>query len=1155
MKFKKLLCCVLALAMVLGTMGITTFAEGEVETISVSTAENLATALTKNEANIAVILEDNIDLPITSLGSITAGSGEYKLGGENTQEITIDLNQKTLNVTTTYWSALGSVNPDATITVKNGTMVSTGNSATTWNANDLRFCNCNWVFEDVTFNKEVALDNAGKLTTMNDVTINGTGDYYALWITAEGQTVNIDGLVINTEGRGIKIDEQYVDAENTVQVALAVSNSTFKTAKKAAIVVKSVAGADISTENVDISNVVADSTNLVWVDEDSNEYYNKVQVSGGTVAAEGVDTAPIEVASKDELNKAISDAKNGQTIKLTANIEADQIIIEKAVTLDLGGNALTTTSGWGGLLLKGGASLVNGNLSHTGNTAAIKLWDAREISDVTITVAFTEGKTKGGIVIQSDSVGVDVIKNVTISGDGLTNGIETYNCGKAAELVIGSMNKVTIDAVGTAMNISAPCGTATDCTFSGDVTGIELWIKGTYSATLELVDCDVAGGSKAVYVHDEFNSNPDIENIGTLSLTVDEETTFESENGSVFTMTIARAENVNIDEQLLAYAVAENGKSKYSSFADALADAKDGDTISLIYNEGDAPIAMNGALYGNKTVSITGDAVVDWSKGWLFVGRGGEGNGKLIFDNANLTSTEASLKNGTYGIHVSMEEYGASNKADGEVVFKNSNIDLSYLMNKNNVTVDGGNLTVWYGFAVGARPASETNNVQRAAELKLSNNAVVEVKNHNGMGIGYESNGIANIDAGSTLKISAASLAVAANSTVNSKGNIIGLLDVADGATMNFTDGFYTEDPSAYCAEGYEVDKSEVEGYAYTVVPKAAQKINVVFENGKNEGEYILKLKSADEKEIYEFVSAELTFKNNSESLGDAIGTLPFEFVENTNIDVEKSLEDANTYAFALKNPANRITATEIELGTIKFTSQGTPALAVTAGTVVATRYNTNLPKYYSTDAELNGEGLTLDISATLDGTPVPDTTRDVAVKIEYNLGLVGGVWADDEIEVTLVDKFGDEVTATKVSNGLFTFEDVATGRIEVKLSAPGFRTYTYDAILYETEEENNPLVLNFWNNVKTGEDEDPLKKIDDSNAIEKEMAHNFVVGDIVMDFIVDRYDLAAVTSYYGMYNITERTNASEKYLKYDLNRDGNIDIIDVHYVLHTFGN
>ena len=315
MKLKKLLASILAAAMVLSTMGITTFAEGEVETISVSTAENLATALTKNEANIAVILEDNIDLPITSLGSITAGSGEYKLGGENTQEITIDLNQKTLNVTTTYWSALGSVNPDATITVKNGTMVSTGNSATTWNANDLRFCNCNWVFEDVTFNKEVALDNAGKSTTMNNVTINGTGDYYALWITAEGQTVNIDGLVINTEGRGIKIDEQYVDAE---KVALAVSNSTFKTAKKAAIVVKSVAGADIKVDNVDISGVAADRNNLVWIDEDCIASYDTVDLTGGSIGIESNlnAVALIGTTTYTDLATAMKAAKDGDVVDL-----------------------------------------------------------------------------------------------------------------------------------------------------------------------------------------------------------------------------------------------------------------------------------------------------------------------------------------------------------------------------------------------------------------------------------------------------------------------------------------------------------------------------------------------------------------------------------------------------------------------------------------------------------------------------------------------------------------------------------------------------------------------------------------------------------------------------------------------------------------------
>lgn len=1144
MKLKKLLASILCVAMVLSTMGITTFAEGEVETISVSTAENLATALTKNEANIAVILEDNIDLPITSLGSITAGSGEYKLGGENTQEITIDLNQKTLNVTTTYWSALGSVNPDATITVKNGTMVSTGNSATTWNANDLRFCNCNWVFEDVTFNKEVALDNAGKLTTMNDVTINGTGDYYALWITAEGQTVNIDGLVINTEGRGIKIDEQYVDAENTVQVALAVSNSTFKTAKKAAIVVKSVAGADIVASNNNIENVNADTTNLVCVDSDLPASYPKVKVT--------IDGEPVAPYLEDA-GTGVACIGNSYYMTLTNALDAAQggDIVDL-----LGGTIVLKDTGVTTVPINKNITITNGTFDITGFVAAhinsiFDIYGGAEVTFEDVDFTGSNYSSSYGVIYAHETSKVtlkncdfnleneiDAVTGAVLKGNDYANDkFVVNNCDFTLSDTSRVFALMTIDMNGGSINATHEpiseehafrdvYGTIDDATISFD--NFQNGIKNTKNAALTFTNSTVSSTNMAEY---------DLQLAGGATV-----------SGVAFDKTNCKAV---VSPAITTFA---NGTTYYATLEEALADAKDGDTISLIYNEGDAPIAMNGYVSG-KTVTITGTAVVDWSKGSLFVGRGGEGNGKLIFDNANLTSTEASLKNGTYGIHVSMEEYGASNKADGEVVFKNSNIDLSYLMNKNNVTVDGGNLTVWNGFAVGARPASETNNVQRAAELKLSNNAVVEVKNHNGMGIGYESNGIANIDAGSTLKISAASLAVAANSTVNSKGNIIGLLDVADGATMNFTDGFYTEDPSAYCAEGYEVDKSEVEGYAYTVVPKAAQKINVVFENGKNEGEYILKLKSADEKEIYKFVSAELTFKNNSESLGDAIGTLPFEFVENTNIDVEKSLEDANTYAFALKNPANRITATEIELGTIKFTSQGTPALAVTAGTVVATRYNTNLPKYYSTDAELNGEGLTLDISATLDGTPVPDTTRDVAVKIEYNLGLVGGVWADDEIEVTLVDKFGDEVTATKVSNGLFTFEDVATGRIEVKLSAPGFRTYTYDAILYETEEENNPLVLNFWNNVKTGKDEDPLKKIDDSNAIEKEMPHNFVVGDIVMDFIVDRYDLAAVTSYYGMYNITERTNASEKYLKYDLNRDGNIDIIDVHYVLHTFGN
>ena len=250
----------------------------------ITSADELAAALCTDAETINVVLYDDIDLPINSLGSITPSSGEYKLGGENTTAITIDLNDKTLNITTGYWSAIGCKNADATITVKNGSMVSTGNSAATWNANDLRFSNCNWEFENVVFNKEVALDNAGKSTTMKTVTINGTGDYYALWITAEGQTVNIDSLTVNTSGRGIKIDEQYVSSP--AKVTLNVSNSEFTTAKKAAILVKSAAGADITLSNADISGVSADTTNAVWVDSDAATYADLVTVTGATKIVE-----------------------------------------------------------------------------------------------------------------------------------------------------------------------------------------------------------------------------------------------------------------------------------------------------------------------------------------------------------------------------------------------------------------------------------------------------------------------------------------------------------------------------------------------------------------------------------------------------------------------------------------------------------------------------------------------------------------------------------------------------------------------------------------------------------------------------------------------------------------------------------------------------
>ena len=245
----------------------------------IKNAEELAAVLTSNTQKIDVLLTEDIDLPIANLGSQTGGSGEYKLGGEATETININLNGNKLNITTTYWSAIGAKNDDATITIKNGTMTSS-QATGTWNSYDVTFANCNYVIENVIFDKAVAFTNANKSVEMNKVVINETHDYYAIWISAKGQNVKIDGLTVNSDGRGIKIDEEYVDTPE--KVTLNVLNASFRTNKKAAIMVKSAAGADITLSNINISGVQADKVNAVWVDEDSANYSDLVSVNGGT---------------------------------------------------------------------------------------------------------------------------------------------------------------------------------------------------------------------------------------------------------------------------------------------------------------------------------------------------------------------------------------------------------------------------------------------------------------------------------------------------------------------------------------------------------------------------------------------------------------------------------------------------------------------------------------------------------------------------------------------------------------------------------------------------------------------------------------------------------------------------------------------------------
>jgi len=295
---------------------------GDTLAVVVNTKEELEKAVKQDAKVIRILLDSDVEL--------NASDAYLKLGGASTDSIIIDGTGVTrsdfrkLTLATTYWSRLNTVNPEAVIILRNLNLTSSQESGT-WNSYDVTF-QCNVKLENVTLDKALALDNAGKTATLKNVTINETHDYYAMWISAAGQTVDIDGLTINS-GRGIKIDEQYVN-EAVAKVTLNVKDATFTTAKKAAILVKSAKGADITLENVDIENVAADKVNAVWVDEDAAAYFDLVNVVGGTKILEGAITIEGKEGTYKTVAAALAVATPGDVIV----IPAGEFALPKSVT-------------------------------------------------------------------------------------------------------------------------------------------------------------------------------------------------------------------------------------------------------------------------------------------------------------------------------------------------------------------------------------------------------------------------------------------------------------------------------------------------------------------------------------------------------------------------------------------------------------------------------------------------------------------------------------------------------------------------------------------------------------------------------------------------------------------------------------------------------
>lgn len=90
----------------------------------------------------------------------------------------------------------------------------------------------------------------------------------------------------------------------------------------------------------------------------------------------------------------------------------------------------------------------------------------------------------------------------------------------------------------------------------------------------------------------------------------------------------------------------------------------------------------------------------------------------------------------------------------------------------------------------------------------------------------------------------------------------------------------------------------------------------------------------------------------------------------------------------------------------------------------------------------------------------------------------------------------------------------------------------------------NENTTVDFWSNANDSEIAQITKA---TSGIVKTAKKNFLAGDIIMNGVIDLYDLSAVSSYYGKSNLTA---GDKDYIQYDLNRDGKVDLDDISILL-----
>lgn len=695
--------------------------------------------------------------PIVLLRDYTTGSA-FSSGSIDR---TVDLAGHTWTCTgTDANSAAFEINySDASLTVKNGKVVSSQLVGLIPSAmgGTIKYDNSSLVFDGVVMTTtarsgiETNGNNTNDTVTLRNSTLN-VPNGFGIYFPSSG-TLTIDNSVINAKTMGVQVCAGSLNISGAGTAITVSGDGIDKTINDGAIedgaaisIVNRTGYKGLSKIEVEGGKFTAKGDNAAvkaynWKELTPSDFTqnDKVSVSGGTfssavdesLCADGyiptknadgtfgvkVGQYVAEIGSQgyESLTDAVAAAEDGQTVKLLADA-AEDVVISKSITLDLGGKTLTNTNAGkatisvtGGTVtvkngnVMGGTGYYNIEVTKEGSNANLTLTDVNATAgnngssmiDNYGTLTITSGTYNGGLnVVKSEEGSKLTITGGTFTLDYATNGYTgvifaygdtTISGGEFIQSLTttGRWNHPTVILTGVVEGYTA-ITRVTGGHFVNKMSGESIF-RGVGKGTSD--NFKVSGGTFNKSIPESYCADGFIP-------TKNADGTYGVKEGQY---------------------VAQIGSKKYETLADAIRLAAKGRTITLLADvEQNTQLAINKSItldLNGKTIRNTVDIWGDKANAILSITNGAKvtitGNGTIDAKEndcytINVVKGDLTIENGTFYGNVSVVQvqegtlsvkggtFDLHQKWEGSSMYLFNCIDEAYVDGSAKVAISGG---------------------------------------------------------------------------------------------------------------------------------------------------------------------------------------------------------------------------------------------------------------------------------------------------------------------------------------------------------------------------------------------------------------------------------------------------------------------------------